>query len=130
MRGAQQTIQFHAQGGSVKANHWEKNTPYAQMLIDVIKLIMQGHTPKGFGFQDSKLHDFEFNKHLKMRVMGIWNGNEISIVKYQIHNIIAVDQDLSPEMFYKPNVRAIAITNTHLNANGFTTIYEVLSNEQ
>ena len=127
--GDGKTIRFNAQGAAIKAKSWEKNNPYMQLMISALRNTMSGQTPPHFGWKKGSNHFFAFNDRLTMSPVSIWQGHKLSVVEYTLYNKSLKPYVINEAMFYKPNVRAVALSNLTVKSNQLAHVYEVLSND-
>jgi len=125
------TVQFESTGGSIKAKHFEKGMPYVQVMLEVIKDMMNydatGKAPEGFGvseIQDTKLAETKVDKFILYPVR-TFSGSNIMGITYGIKNNTDKPQKVSPTAFYKKGMRASAIDQEIIPAGGIAYMYQI-----
>jgi len=113
------------------AEHWEKNSPYADTLVNLINSMVNNTNPDGYAVINlGKTKPKKLTNCLSMRLLTIYRGDhlhgEIWIIKNEAKNSTYVN----PRDFYQDNSLAIALQNEALNAGDETVLYRVISDEQ
>lgn len=109
------------------AEHWEKNSPYAQTLINLINAMVNATNPEGYAVVNlGKVKPKKLPTCLTMRLLTIYRGNhlqgEIWLIKNEAKNSIYVH----PRDFYQDNILAESLQEETLNPGDETILYRVV----
>lgn len=107
-----QTLVLTPIGGSVVAGSWEKNSDYRAILEELMRDMMLGKIPEGYGYSSlSDADSFWFRKLALIKPVGLWTGDHIMGVQYQITNDSDQPLTIPESAFYHNGVRAVALVD-------------------
>lgn len=114
-------------GGSVKSNtaHNGKSSSYVASLVDVMKAMMQGKLPEGFGAQTVKGRTVTLGGQVTATLKRRFSGQALVGKIYSITNKTGSTITLSPSEFYQPGVRAIALSQQSLGEGDSGYLYVI-----
>ena len=122
------TVSFTISGGR-GAKHWENSSYYQTLLVSVIKGMMLGQGPSGYSILNLKrVKSLNIKDVYWLTPIRRYDGATLSGLVYRIENQLDRPITLSPNMFYRPNVRAAALSKQTIAANSAGLLYEVISN--
>ncbi len=111
-----------------KAEPWEKNTPYSDAIIQLMKtMVSAAPLPDGYALihvnanKPKKLH-----LGITVQLKTIYQGNELQGEIWQVKNRHCRSMTLKKSDFYRPHVRAIALKNNVVSNCGSTYLYRVV----
>lgn len=87
-----------------------KNTPYASLLISVMKSMVQGVAPDGFSITRVKGRPLTIDNGLRLVEVQRFGGDTLLGKVYRIDNTSAHAVTLAPSAFYHHGVRAVALS--------------------
>ena len=122
---AGQTIMLNPLDPGVAAKAWESSTPYDQMIISLMKGMVTGTTPDGYGQQilNQKVTTKTLDDIATFTLVQKYQGDALVGLIYQMQNITKKPLTLSPQAFYLPGVRAVALSQQTTQPNGMNTVY-------
>lgn len=129
------TVEFTPLSGApLTIKHDEKNAPYQESLINLIKAMMKydqtGKVVDGYGVADIPNAKSEsFNGDLIIFPIRLFQGDQLMGVVYEIKNDGKKEKTINGAAFYKHKMRAIAVSKETLKAGETTRIYEVVSQQ-
>ena len=127
-----QTIELIASDANIKAQVWEKQGSYQKLVIAVLKNVMTGKTPNGYGYQKfnqiNKYQEYKFENKINLYPKEIYRGDKLSVLVYRAYNFNDKAVLLAPNDFYKPHVRAVAISEKYLLAKQNGSVFIVITN--
>ncbi len=125
------TYELIPQDSNEKALHWEEEGPYAERLVDLIKSMMRGETPEGYGYHSvSEAVSVPFANSASLTLIARYQGDHFSGLVYEIHSNLKKSLLLTPNGFYDKNVKAVALSTQSLEQGEVGYVYEVISTEE
>lgn len=99
-----------------KAEAWEKNTPYSDAIIQLMKSMVNDESqPDGYAVihvkagKPQKLHS-----GISMQLKTLYQGNALQGEIWRISNVHCRSMQLKKNEFYRPQVRAMALRNCYV----------------
>jgi len=131
-------LPVHYRKHSRSAKHFEQSTPYEKTLVDLLRDTLLQTVPPGYSSISPKafaeIPAFRVplyvsqRKALSVKVVRGFLGGALAVrvleIKNNTHHAIA----LNARDFYRPGVRAVAISKETVPAHRSTRIFEVISN--
>lgn len=123
-----QTIGIVSLSPSGVPSHWEKNTAYADLLIQLMNGMANEKQPEGFAMTPvmGKITAFP---GFKMQLVSVFRGNKLQGEVWCITNCSGKNLQLHPQQFFQKNVRSIALQDETLAINGKTFLFKVICHE-
>lgn len=122
-------IELKSINGSKLAEHWEKNSNYQQLIVDLIAAMVNGKIPDGYVFSvPKKPVPFKF-KLIAVTLNAVYSGKYLRGEVLVIENKSTANIALTEAQFYQVGTRAIAILEQNLSPKSTTLLYRVMSNE-
>ena len=123
------TLVLTPTSANTKAQTWETASSYRTTLLTLVRNMINGTTPDGYGFTTINHADsqkvFKGSGTLTMRAL--WSGNYLNGVSYIFKNLTNTTLTLPESAFYHPGVRLVATTEQKVNPGGSEIVYEILS---
>lgn len=113
------------------AEHWEKNSAYSQLIIQLISSMMQGENPDGYAVTQGGITDktTAYGNRLSVQLKTTYTGSSIRGEVLKIKNTTSVPLNLEDRGFYQAGTRAVALESLQLAPGAMTTLYRVMSND-
>lgn len=97
-----------------KAESWEKNTPYSDAIIQLMKSMVNGESPPD-GYAVIQVNaKKEFHSGVGMQLKSLYQGNALQGEIWQIKNTHCRAMQLKKSDFHQPKICAMALRNCHL----------------
>jgi len=110
-----------------KAEHWEKNSPYVQTLINLMQSMTNNEEPEGYAVIDLGEHKAKkLRSGLTMKLQTIYRGNHLEGEIWELNNPTRSIVYVHPKDFYQSNLRAAAIEDEVLHCGDETILYRAV----
>lgn len=114
----------------LKAERWEKNAEYSNLLIQLTNYMANHTQPEGYavinmGYVKPK----KLANGLTMRLMKLYKGDHLQGEIWVVHNPNHKTFHLNPYSFYRNQVRSIAIQHETLQYHDETRLFRILSHD-
>lgn len=123
-----QNIELKPQTPSKKrAERWEKNMPYTQLVVTLMTDMVNAKQPDGYAIVNlEKTKPIKLSSGLTMQLLTLYQGNHLQGEFWRIKNPNKYSITVEPTDFYQDNSQAISILDETLNANDETYLYRVV----
>lgn len=123
------TLVLNPLGSNPKAEAWETESSYRTLLITLIRDMMNGSVPTGYGFTTINHASTQkiFHGAGSMQMEAVWTGNYLVGMAYIFKNLSGKTLTLPESAFYHTGVRLIATTNQKVQAGSTEVVYEIMS---
>lgn len=109
------------------ASRWEKNSPFAQTIINLINAMLNETNPDGYAVVSlGKVKPKRLSNCLTMRLLTLYQGDQLQGEIWLIKNESKVNARVQPRDFYQDNVVGASIQNEELKPNDQTLLYRVV----
>lgn len=126
---AGKTLVLNPLSSNLKAQTWETESSYRALLITLIRDMMNGTTPDGYGF--TTINHTEtlkiFGGSGSMQMQAVWSGNYLVGTAYLFKNLTDKALTLPESAFYHTGVRLVATTDQKISAGSTEMVYEIES---
>ncbi len=120
------TIELDPVGGSqMVAAGWEQGSQYTNLLTSIIKNMINGVAPDGYGQTAVTAKPVQI-VGLSIQLVMVYNGMNLQGQIYNVTNTSNHAVFLSEDQFYDTGVRAIALSNLSLNPAETGVLYKVV----
>lgn len=126
------TIVLNAAGASPKAQKWEKESSYRKVLIKLIKDMMDGKVPSGYGYTaitDSHIEKV-FHGLGTLKIKALWTGDYLMGTEFEFKNNANKIITIPDSAFYQPGVRLVAQSSQSVLPGNTENVFEITSREQ
>jgi type-F conjugative transfer system secretin TraK len=111
-----------------QADHWEKNAPYVQTLINLMNAMVDDEEPEGYAVvEQGASKSKKLPSGLTMRLLTIYQGNHLQGEIWEIKNESRNIMHLHPREFVQENTLSSSIEDEVLNCGDETFLYRVMS---
>ena len=123
------TLVLNPLSANLKAQTWETESSYRALLITLIRDMMNGTTPDGYGFTAINHADTQkiFSGRGSMQMQAVWSGSYLIGTAYLFKNLTSKALTLPESAFYHTGVRLVSTTNQKVSAGGSEMVYEIES---
>lgn len=124
-----QTVELIANSPSAAEIKTAKSRVYEQRLIDIVRALLRGQTPKGMGIQKiehAKPIDFQEGR---LKTVMRFTGALMNAQVLRFQNTTAHPITLSANSFYHKGVLAVSLSKQTVMPQGNTEVVEVLKGE-
>lgn len=118
-----QTVLLMPKQRGLKAPVWEKSSPYVKTLVDLMRAMMRDEAPEGYGRDNLSTQSQTMDGKLSVTLVTEYTGNDLKGVHYHLQNTSGQSLTLSPSHFYRPGVRAVALTEQTIPQAGTAELY-------
>jgi type-F conjugative transfer system secretin TraK len=109
------------------ASRWEKNSPFAQTIINLINAMVNEINPDGYAVVNlGKVKPKRLSNCLTMRLLTLYQGDQLQGEIWLVKNESRVNVRVRPRDFYQDKVVGASIQNEELKPNGETLLYRVV----
>ncbi|MHB1948475.1 MAG: type-F conjugative transfer system secretin TraK [Gammaproteobacteria bacterium] len=113
------------------AEHWEKNSPYSQTIINLINSMVNEENPDGYAVVNvGKVKPKKILNCLTMRLETVYRGGKLQGEIWVIKNEGKLSTYIHPRDFYQDNVLAVSVQNEKLDQGCETLLYRVVSHDE
>ena len=120
-----ESIQLKPLSPSIRlADRWEKNSPYVDMLIQLINSMVNEKRPDGYAVIPVRGEVIRYQEFTMQLVM-VYRGNHLQGEIWCIKNCTKKSLYLKPNQFFQSNARAIALESEMLTVADETYLYKV-----
>lgn len=120
------TYEFVPTGKSDNAVHWEEEGAYTDRLVDLLRDMMRGELPRGYGYHEiPHAKSFSFKKAASFTLIAEYQGEHWRGEVYEVHNNSKKSLLLTPNGFYESGVKAVALSKQTLVPGETGYVYEV-----
>lgn len=126
------TLVLNPAGASPKAQKWEKESSYRKVLVKLIKDMMDGKVPSGYGYTaiaDSRIEKV-FHGLGTLKIQAIWTGDYLMGTEYEFKNNANKIITIPDSAFYQSGVRLVAQSSQSVLPGNTENVYEITSREQ
>ena len=124
------TYEFMPHGKSDHAVHWEEEGAYTDRLVSLLKDMMRGEVPEGYGYHEIPHADpSSFKNSASLALIAEYQGEHWRGEVYEIHNNAKKSLLLTPNGFYDASVKAVALSKQTLVPGETGYVYEVKDGE-
>jgi len=125
------TYEFHAKSAGVLVAKWEEDNPYSELIMKLMRGMINGEAPAGYGFYDISHHapKIHFYNVGFLKPITLLKGAHLSTISYEFDNTTDAEVTLSPNEFYHAGTRAVSLSQETVAAKGSAMVYVVISNE-
>ncbi|OGT07652.1 MAG: type-F conjugative transfer system secretin TraK [Gammaproteobacteria bacterium GWF2_41_13] len=125
------TYEFHAKSAGVLVAKWEEDSPYSELIMKLMRGMINGEAPAGYGFYDISHHapKIHFYNVGLLKPITLLKGAHLSTISYEFDNTTDTPITLSPNEFYHAGTRAVSLSQETVAAKGSAMVYVVISNE-
>ena len=126
------TFVLNPSGASPQAQKWEKESSYRKVLVKLIKDMMDGKTPSGYGYtaiNDSRSLKV-FHGLGTLKIKAIWTGDYLMGTEYEFKNNANKIITIPDSAFYQSGVRLVAQSSQSVLPGNTENVYEITSREQ
>jgi len=132
MMAGQTILLVPTDGASQPAKAWETSGAYVQALTRLMKAMMSGDVPEGYGINEKPQEKGDadittLDKKLSMKLVSQYVGDQLRGEHYLVKNISKDPLTLSPSHFYHPGIRAVALTQQTLKPSETSDLYLIQS---
>lgn len=108
---------------TVKA--WESSTPYDDLLITLMKGMISGELPDGYAVENinQSIKSTTLDGQVSFTLVQKFAGDQLQGMHYSMQNLTKKPLTLSPQAFYKPGIRAVAVVQQTLQPNSVGDVY-------
>jgi len=110
--------------------HWKKNEGYVQRLEQVMNSMLQDKKPEGFDGMSVSDKPFFVQKNLKVQLEKFYRGEKLTGYVYRVQNTAKQARTLKPSLFADIGVKAMVLTETHLNPHQSVYLYSILDESE
>lgn len=123
------TLVLNPLSSTLKAQTWETESSYQTLLITLIRDMMNGTTPDGYGFTPINHAETQkiFDGRGSMQIQAVWSGNYLVGTSYLFKNLTDKPLTLPESAFYHTGVRLVASTDQTIPAGNTEIVYEIES---
>lgn len=123
------TLVLTPASANTKAQAWETASSYRTTLLTLVRNMINGTTPDGYGFTTINHADAQkvFKGSGTLTMQALWSGNYLNGVSYIFKNLTSTTLTLPESAFYHPGVRLVATTEQKVNPGESEIVYEILS---
>lgn len=115
---------------NILAEHWEKNSAYSQIIINLMHAMENNDTPEGYAVINlGKVKPKRLFSGVTMQLVTLYQGAKLQGEIWLLKNTCCRINHLNPRDFYQDNVRAISLVDENLNKNEETLLYRVVDHE-
>lgn len=112
-----------------EAKHWESASGYNQAVVELIRYMVNGVSPEGYGVnQSNNAKPFFLGSIATLNLKTTYNGVYFKGEIYELHNLTNKPITVTETEFYRPETRAITLEQHTIPPHGTTTLYGVMSN--
>lgn len=112
------------------AEHWEKNSPYSQIIINLMNAMENNERPEGYAVINiGKMKPKRLDSGVTMQLITLYQGAKLQGEIWLLKNTCCRVNHLYPREFYQRNVRAVSLIDENLNQNEETYLYRVVDHE-
>ena len=120
-----ESIQLKPMSPTIRlAERWEKNSPYVDMLIQLMNSMVNEKRPDGYAVIPVEGKTYRFPE-FTMQLVTVYKGNHLQGEIWCIKNCTKKSLYLKPNQFFQSNTRAIALESEKLTAGEETYLYKV-----
>lgn len=113
------------------AQHWEKNSPYSQTLMNLINAMVNGENPEGYAVINiGKIKPKKLSNCITMQLLTVYRGNHLQGEIWRIKNDSKSSTYVHPRDFYQDNVLAASLKDELLNPQNETLLYRVVNYDE
>lgn len=125
------TYEFHAKSAGALVAKWEEDSPYSELIMKLMRGMINGEAPAGYGFYDISHHapKIHFYNIGLLKPITLLKGAHLSTIAYEFDNTTDAPVTLSPNEFYHAGTRAVSLSQETVAAKGSAMVYVVISNE-
>lgn len=124
------SIILHPTMLSMNSAHAEDKPNYQKSLIKLIKSMIKQVVPEDYLYRTiPKQKNLDFYGIANLKPIGIYIGAHFIGMVFEIVNKSKTTIDLKPDYFYKPSIRAVALSLQTLRKGQFGLVYEVIAKE-
>lgn len=119
------TIELKPLTPSIKlADHWERNSPYVETLIQLMNGMVNDKQPDGYVVipVEGKISRFP---SFTMQLVTVYRGNNLQGEIWRIKSCVRKTVSIKPNEFFQRNTRAIALQDETLSSGSETYLYKV-----
>ncbi len=110
------------------ADHWEKNSPYSDVLIHLMQAMKNQIKPEGYAVISlAPVKSKKLSPCLTMQLLTLYRGNHLQGEIWKIKNEGRGIVRLNPRQFYVEDTRALSLTDESLECGAETLLYRVVS---
>lgn len=122
-----ENIQLRPLSPSIKlAEHWEKNSPYVEKLIQLMNSMVNQEEPDGYAIIPVKGKVIKY-PDVTMQAIMVYRGSQLQGEIWCIKNCTRKTIHLKPNQFFQKYTRAIALEDETLGSGDETYLYKVNS---
>jgi len=112
------------------ASRWEKNSPFAETIINLINAMVNEANPDGYAVVSlGKVKPKRLSNCLTMQLLTLYQGDQLQGEIWLIKNESKVNVRIRPRDFYQDNVLGASIQNEELKPNAKALLYRVVGND-
>lgn len=112
------------------AERWEKNSPYSDILISLMKAMEADEHPEGYAVIGvGKCKAKTVMPGLTIQLVRLYQGAKLQGEIWLVKNTCNRLMHLSSDIFYQDNVRAISLVDDNLDHNESTYLYRIVGHE-
>lgn len=111
---------------NLEASDWERQTPWQQSIISLMKAMVQGKLLPGFQ-REVKASELAFDKGISLTQIEIYRGHLLQGEIYRVVNECSDPFVLTETRFYRPGVVAVLLEKNSIPAKGEAFVYVVTS---
>ena len=128
-QSAGRTFVLNSLSSDLKAKTWETESSYRTLLITLIRDMMNGTIPDGYGFTavNHAASQKIFGGNGSMKIQAVWSGNYLVGIAYLFKNLSGKALTLPESAFYHTGIRLVSTTDQKVSAGGTEMVYEIES---
>jgi type-F conjugative transfer system secretin TraK len=124
------TYDFIPMGKSNQAAHWEEQGEYTTQLVSVLRDMMRGDVPDGYGYHAvAHAKPWLFKRAASLTLISEYQGEHWRGEVFEVHNNTKKSLLLTPNGFYGPGVKAVALSKQTLVPGETGYVYDIKSTE-
>lgn len=109
---------------------WEENSNYQKILVTLVKNMVNHQTPDGYLYREAgKVKSSDFCSIANLKPLAFYSSSQLTGIIFELKNKKKKPITLHPADFYRPGVRAVALSQQVVNPAATVFLYEVISYE-
>jgi type-F conjugative transfer system secretin TraK len=113
-----------------QADHWERNSPYVQTLINLMNSMVEDEEPEGYAVIELGVAKAKkLPSGLTMQLLTIYRGNHLQGEIWKLKNESRSVIYLNPREFNQENMRSASIEDESLSCSDETFLYRVMNHD-
>lgn len=107
-----QTLAFIPKTASPIAKQWEEKKSYEGSLLALMRAMLKGVAPQGYGTEDGSTHQAIYLEDLKLLPTVLYNGSHFTGIVYKLCNETDQPIHLEERDFFREGVLAVSLSTT------------------